>query len=167
MNTKFSLVFIILVSSLITGCAQIRKVTYPSNFVYLDHSLVQTTMLRISLAMRSVDETLMGGEPISDADQQLIKQRLSAIDELSDKLATGSLVTNHLVIDDHIDDFKREVRNAIRTANASPPNFYAAGHRGLGDKQFLRRTPETAELRNLKKSPELSIEIRHKYYLSL
>ena len=127
MNTKFSLVFIILVSSLITGCAQIRKVTYPSNFVYLDHSLVQTTMLRISLAMRSVDETLMGGEPISDADQQLIKQRLSAIDELSDKLATGSLVTNHLVIDDHIDDFKREVRNAIRTANASPPNFYAAG----------------------------------------
>jgi len=126
MNTKFGFVFIILVSSLITGCAQIRKVTYPSDFVYLDHSLVQTTMLRISLAMRSVDQTLMRGEPLNDADQQLIKQRLSTIDELSDGLATGTLVTNHLVIDDHIDDFKREVRNAIRTANASPPNFYAA-----------------------------------------
>ena len=127
MNIKFWLVLIFLVSNLVAGCAQIRKVTYPSDFVYLDHTLVQTTMLRISLAMRSVDETLMRGDPLSNADQQRIKQRLSTIDELSDRLATGSLETNHLVIDEHIDDFKREVRNAIRTANASPPNFYAAG----------------------------------------
>lgn len=127
MNIKFCLVLIFLVSNLVAGCAQIRKVTYPSDFVYLDHTLVQTTMLRISLAMRSVDETLMRGDPLSNADQQRIKQRLSTIDELSDRLATGSLETNHLVIDEHIDDFKREVRNAIRTANASPPNFYAAG----------------------------------------
>lgn len=127
MNAKFSFVFIILVSILVTGCAQVRKVTYPNQFVYLDHTLVQTTMLRISLAMRSIDETLVRGEPFSHADQQRIKQRLTAIDELTDRLATGSLVTNHLVIDEHIDDFKNEVRNAIRTANASPPDFYAAG----------------------------------------
>jgi hypothetical protein len=126
MNKKISIVLIMLISSLIAGCAQIRKVTYPSDFVYLDHNLVKTSMLRISLAMRLVDETLMYGEPLNDADQQRVRKALSTIDEVSDRLATGNLVTNHLVIDDHIDDFKREVRNAVRTANSTPPNFYAA-----------------------------------------
>jgi hypothetical protein len=126
MNIRANFVLIVLVSSLITGCAQIRKLTYPSDFVYLDHSLVQTSMLRISLAMRVVDETLMRGEPLNESDQQRVKKALSTIDEVTDRLATGNLVTNHLVIDEHIDDFKREVRNAIRTANSTPPNFYAA-----------------------------------------
>ena len=127
MNIRAYFVLIVLVSSLITGCAQIRRLTYPSDFVYLDHSLVQTSMLRISLAMRVVDETLMRGEPLIESDQQRVKQALSTIDEVTDRLATGNLVTNHLVIDEHIDDFKREVRNAIRTASSTPPIFYAAG----------------------------------------
>jgi hypothetical protein len=126
MNTKVSIFLIIITFSLIVGCAQIRKVTYPSDFVYLDHNLVQTAMLRISLAMRMVDETLMRGEPLNESDQQRVKKALSTIDKVTDRLATGNLVTNHLVIDEHIDDFKREVRNAIRTANSNPPNFYAA-----------------------------------------
>ena len=108
------------------GCAQVRKVTYPADFVYLDHNLVQTSMLRISLAMRVVDETLMQGEPLSDTDQLRIRQALSTISQVSDRLATGNQVTNHLVIDEHIDDFQREVRNAIRSASSTPPDFYAA-----------------------------------------
>ncbi len=122
-----SIITMFLLSVLLAGCAQVRKVTYPRDFVYLNKSLVQTVMLRLSLAMRNVDQIMIQGEPLSIANQQRIRQLLSTIDEVTDSLGPGNLITNHLVIDEHIDDFKREVRNAIRTANATPPSFYAAG----------------------------------------
>ena len=122
-----SIVILLSSAALIAGCAQVRQVTYPTDFVYLDHSLVRTSMLRLSLAIRRVDEILVQGEPLNEADQQQVKQLLTTIDEVTDSLGPGNLTTNHLLIDTHIDDFKREIRNAIRTANASPPSFYAAG----------------------------------------
>ena len=35
--------------------------------------------------------------------------------------------TNHLVIDDHIDQFRSDVNDAIRDARANPPNYFALG----------------------------------------
>ena len=122
-----SILTLLSVSILVTGCAQVRKLTYPRDFVYLDHSLVQTSMLRLSLAIRGVDEIMMRGEPLSQANQQRVKKLLSAIDEVTDSLGPGNRITNHLLIDERIDEFKREVRKAIRTANSTPPDFYAAG----------------------------------------
>ncbi len=122
-----SVVILLSSAALIAGCAQVRKVTYPNDFVYLDQSLVKTAMLRLSLAIRQVDEILIQGEPLSAKKQQQVKQLLHTIDEVTDSLGPGNLTTNHLLIDTHIDDFKREIRNAIRTADASPPSFYAAG----------------------------------------
>ncbi|MCP4186734.1 MAG: hypothetical protein GY763_03930 [Gammaproteobacteria bacterium] len=109
------------------GCTQFRKLTYPQDFVYLDQSQVQTSMLRMSLAMRRIDETLIGQNQPSSADQQRVIDDLNTIDEITDKLGSGNQVTNHLIIDQHIDQFKREVRNALRTATSEPPSFYAAG----------------------------------------
>ncbi len=122
-----SIVILLLVSVLITGCAQVRKLTYPPDFVYLDHSLVQTSMLRLSLAIRGVDEIMVQGEPLSQTSQNRVKDLLSTIDEVTDLLGSGARITNHLLIDERIDEFKREVRNAIRAANSTPPGFYAAG----------------------------------------
>lgn len=121
-----SMIIICLLSVLLAGCAQVRKVTYPRDFVYLDQSLVQTAMQRMSLAIRNIDQIMIRGEPVSPVDQQRIRQSLATIDEVSDSLGPGNLQTNHLLIDEHIDDFKREVRNAVRTANATPPSFYPA-----------------------------------------
>lgn len=122
-----AIITVLLVCILITACAQVRKVTYPRDFVYLDQSLVQTAMLSMSLAIRNIDRIMIQGEPISLANQQRVRQLLANIDEVSDTLGPGNMVTNHLLIDEHIDDFKQEVRNAIRSANATPPSFYAAG----------------------------------------
>lgn len=127
MSKAISLITVLFVSVLVAGCAQVRKVTYPQDFVYLDQSLVQTSMLRLSLAIRQIDEIMMQGEPLGRPDQQRLKDLLSTIDEVTDSLGSGSQVTNHLLIDAHIDEFKREVRYAVRTANSTPPSFYAAG----------------------------------------
>jgi hypothetical protein len=35
--------------------------------------------------------------------------------------------TSHLLIDEHIDDFKSDVRLALREASSDPPNYYALG----------------------------------------
>ncbi len=122
-----SIATLILISILVTACTQVRQLTYPRDFVYLDHSLVQTSMLRLSLAIRNVDQIMIQGEPLNQANQQRVKDLLSTIDELTDSLGPGNMITNHLIIDSHIDDFKREVRSAIRAANLTPPSFYAAG----------------------------------------
>lgn len=118
---------LLFMATMLHGCAQIRKVTYPDDFVYLDESLVQTAMLRMSLAIRGIDKIMSQGEPISFADQQRIRDLLSTIDEVTDSLGAGDMVTNHLLIDEHIDEFKSEVRQAIRNANTTTPDFYAAG----------------------------------------
>jgi hypothetical protein len=114
-------------ATMLNGCAQVRKVTYPDDFVYLDESLVQTAMLRMSLAIRGIDQIMIQGESLNLVDGQRIRQHLSTIDEVTDSLGAGDRVTNHLLIDEHIDEFKREVRQAIRNANATPPDYYAAG----------------------------------------
>ena len=122
-----SFFLLLLLSVMLSGCAQVRKVTYPDDFVYLDHSLVKTAMLRMSLAIRGIDKIMAQEEPLSFDNQQRVRQLLSTIDEVTDSLGSGNMVTNHLLIDEHIDEFKSEVRNAVRTANATPPSFYAAG----------------------------------------
>ncbi|MCP4487249.1 MAG: hypothetical protein GY820_08020 [Gammaproteobacteria bacterium] len=119
--TIFSLIIVS-----IAGCAQFRKLTYPQDFVYLDHSQVQTSMLRMSLAMRRIDGILATQNLPSNPEQLRIIEALNTIDQITDKLGSGNQITNHQIIDQHIDQFKREVRNALRTATAEPPSFYAA-----------------------------------------
>jgi len=112
---------------LTAACATIRKVTYPPDFIYLDSSQVQTSMLRMSLAMRRIDEILASQVLPAYADQQRILESLNTIDEMADSLDTGGHPTNHLLLDENLTQFKIEVRNALRTASADPPQFYAAG----------------------------------------
>lgn len=117
---------LLLLAAMFNGCAQVRKVTYPADFVYLDESLVQTAMLRMSLAIRGIDQIVSREKTLSPVDRQRIREHLTSIDEITESLGAGDMVTNHLLIDEHIDEFKREVRQAIRNANATPPDFYDA-----------------------------------------
>ena len=121
-----SMVTVLFLAIMLNACAQIRKVTYPDDFVYLDESLVQTAMLRMSLAIRGIDQIMSREQAPSFVEKQRIREYLSTIDEVTGSLAAGEMVTNHLLIDEHIDEFRSEVRRAIRMANETPPSFYAA-----------------------------------------
>jgi hypothetical protein len=44
-----------------------------------------------------------------------------------EKLGAGSVETNHLLIDDRIDQFKSDVDIALRDTSADPPNYYSLG----------------------------------------
>ena len=120
---------LLLVTAVITvgGCAQIRKATYPKDFVYLEPRQVRSQMALMSLYMGQIDEILADSSAISSDQQARLVRILSSIDEVTNRLGAGDVQTSHLVIDEHIDDFKADVNVAMRDARADPPNYYSLG----------------------------------------
>jgi len=114
-------------AGLLIGCAQIRKATYPDDFVYLEQNQVTNKMVLMSSYMRRIDEILAEDTTVSSAQQEQIIKILSSIDATVDSLGAGNIRTNHLLIDEHIDEFKTEVSVALRDARSDPPNYFALG----------------------------------------
>lgn len=114
-------------AGLLIGCAQIRKVTYPTDFVYLEQTQIRSEMALLSLYMRQIDEILLDDSTVSSEQQGKIISILSKVDNSVDSLGAGNIRTNHLVLDDHIDQFKSDVTLALRDASSDPPNYFALG----------------------------------------
>ena len=126
-QNSFRLVLLALLCvAVVFGCAQIRKVTYPNDYVYLERKQLRSKMALLSFYMRQVDEVLLDYSIVSGDQQQRILGLLNKINDLTAELG-GGVTTNHLVIDEHIDQFKIDVNIAIRDARASPPNYFALG----------------------------------------
>jgi hypothetical protein len=126
-NKNLRLVLIaLLCAGLVFGCAEIRKVTYPGDYVYLDRKQLRSKMALLSFYMRQLDEVLLDYSIVGDDQQQRVLGLLNEINDLTAELG-GGVTTNHLVIDDHIDQFKIDVNTAIRDARADPPNYFAIG----------------------------------------
>jgi hypothetical protein len=121
------LVIALLCSGLFFGCAQNSKVTYPDNYVYLGQQQIDSEMALLSNYMRQIDEILSDDSSISSEQQAQITKILSLIDASADSLGAGSVETNHLVIDKHIDQFKSDVKVAFRNASSNPPNYFPLG----------------------------------------
>lgn len=112
---------------LLAGCAEVRKVTYPADFVYLGPKQVRGQMALMSLYMREIDEILADNLVVNSEQQEQIIKLLNKIDASTDLLGAGSVTTSHLLIDEHIDEFKADVQLALRDASSDPPNYYALG----------------------------------------
>jgi hypothetical protein len=121
------LVISLISAGLLIGCAQIRKATYPSDFVYLEQTEVRSGMALLSFYMRQIDEILLDDSTVSSEQQGQIIKILSKVDKSVDSLGAGNVRTNHLVLDDHIDQFKSDVTLALRDASSDPPNYFALG----------------------------------------
>jgi len=126
------------VLAFVGGCAEIRLFTYPSEFIYLDEQGVQDIMHEMASNVRRLN-TLASAGPWQPGDQS----RLSAMDaQLADIAAMlGALgvgagleiaerdrpQTNHLLIDDHVDEFLADVERARLFLQADPPDLFPAG----------------------------------------
>ncbi len=117
----------LILGTLLAACAQLRKVTYPPDFVYLERKQVVSRMASMSLYLRRIDEILADDTTISSAQQAEIIVMLNRIDDITDELGAGNVETNHLLVDEYIDAFKVDLNMAIRNASADPPNYFALG----------------------------------------
>lgn len=130
----FTLRFMVLAGIMLSivmagGCAQIRKATYPQDFVYLSRTDVSNTMHQIAGHMAALDSLLEDISP--DADTQRVArdmlQHLELMNQLAGALGQGATGTNHLLIDAHLGDFVSALDSTRVTLNASPPRFYEVG----------------------------------------
>lgn len=122
-----SILWALCAAMLLAGCAEVRKVTYPSDFVYLEHKQVRSQMALMSLYMREIDDILADDLAVNSEQQGRIIHLLNKIDDATDLLGAGSVSTSHLLIDDHIDEFRADLQLALRDASSDPPNYYALG----------------------------------------
>ncbi len=109
------------------GCAQIRKATYPRDFIYLEPTEVRGQMALMALYMRQIDDILAEPTAISSEQQSRLVGLLGSIDKVTIRLGAGEVETSHLLIDERIDDFKADVNVALNDARADPPNYYSLG----------------------------------------
>ncbi len=113
---------------LLSGCAAVRKVTYPPDFTYLEKKTVTSSMHQLAVSIEKLDNMLreMGSE-VSAPERERVISQLNAMESIADDLGAGTQVTNHLLLDEHIDRFKSDVINARHAVEAEPPNFYLVG----------------------------------------
>ena len=114
-------------AALVGGCAHIRKATYPDDFIYLERKEIRNEMVLLSLYLREIDDILRDDATVSSEQQARIVSVLAKIDASADKLGAGNVRTNHLLIDDNIDQFKAELNLAMGDARSDPPNYFALG----------------------------------------
>ncbi len=126
-NLARLVVFTLACCGILLGCAELRKATYPSDFVYLERKQVVSQMALMSLYMQQIDEILLDQSTISSEQQARIVRLLTQINQSAAKLGAGSVETSHLVLDAHIDEFQSAVYAALRDASADPPNYFALG----------------------------------------
>ena len=112
--------------ALMSGCAEIRKVTYPPDFKYIEKTEVRSTMAQLASRIWEMDEILV------DPEQALLKRDrvvalLSEMESFAGTLDPQGRPTNHLLIDEHIGGFIDAVSLARTAVEMEPPSFYRAG----------------------------------------
>ena len=139
---RYSLAVVTIALLLVAGCAAIRQVTYPADFIYLESSQVSGLMQSLAYSLNELDEIANEAIPTSektnrilaildkiDADTAILEPGQttpidSALPQTSD---LAGLRTNHLLLDENIDEFRSEVDRAKAQVLSDPPNFYIVG----------------------------------------
>ncbi len=114
--------------SAISGCAVVRKATYPADFVYLSRDDVSTGMQRIAGHLVSIEQALQEPDPDTAGETaRLVIRHLEGMRQVAVELGADAVGTNHLLLDAHMQDFLAQLELARNEAATVPPRFYAAG----------------------------------------
>ncbi|MCB0421325.1 MAG: hypothetical protein KDD61_10025 [Bdellovibrionales bacterium] len=122
---KFVLIFVPM--ALLISCAEMRKVTYPPNFVYIEKSDVKNTMSVFAENIFEIDRVLQGAKSDKEIDRSRIIAAMDSILSAASHLDQEKTETNHRVIDHNLDIFRQSVQQARQMAQKTPPNYYLAG----------------------------------------
>lgn len=130
MNKWLGLVRIVVIAGgiavLAAGCADIRKVTYPAEFKYIEQSEVRSTMSELGKRIWEMDEILSDPEK-AVAQRSRVIDLLAEMQSFADTLDPHGKPTNHLLIDQHMPNFIESVELARLAVEMDPPSFYRAG----------------------------------------
>lgn len=114
---------VVLVVVSIIGCAQIRELTYPEGFTYLEKKEVEALMQRMGESIGRLDQLVAKASPSDASQQQKIIAELNKIEGIATRLSGDHTQTNQFVISDHIEGFISDIGTAKRFANLNPPKY--------------------------------------------
>ncbi|WP_244887054.1 hypothetical protein [Alteromonas lipolytica] len=111
--------------------ADVRKVTYPPDFNYLEPQDIKSEMARMAGQIRLLDLAL---EPVDAADpaaaerqQQQVMAALDNIEAIASGLQSTNGGSNHPYMQDFMRDFVAKVDKARGAASLAEPRYYFAG----------------------------------------
>jgi len=118
--------------AIVTGCTDLRKVTYPAEFVYLEKQQVQGVMHQLAGKIRNIESLASDDVAPSPFVTDSITAGLSDIESTISDFQSGAqgnqpLTTNHLLLDENLDEFLADITRAKIQLQANPPNYFAAG----------------------------------------
>jgi len=133
---------VLVLGLLLSGCVKIRLLTYPDSFVWLDQREVQGAMHALYESIQRLDSVLDSGNRNTDTIAQQRHQidviaELQRLETIAVSMVTGTSsetgndidapTTNHLLIDEHMNDFVDQIAQARLRAEADPPRYSKAG----------------------------------------
>ena len=121
----------LLVSSALVACADVasvvRRHTYPPNFKYITSDQMHSAMWQLADSVHALDAVMRQPGPIDAARRSDIEGRLRAMRDSTTALQSDGRPTNHPLLSEHLDRFRRDVTLALAGVDADPPNYYLVG----------------------------------------
>jgi len=120
----------------LSGCAKIRLVTYPESIVWIDADSVRNAMHSMAASLGAIEQLISSETGVGEHREKVLDelytlettaQSLSASKASANDELVRYSTTNHLLIDDHLDEFTESVLMAQLHVQATPPNYYRAG----------------------------------------
>jgi len=123
--TLINLLLAVLLVSGIVGCSQIRELTYPDDFIYLENKQIKNLMREMSDSVERLSQ-LVSNSSDSEIDSQQVIASLSELESISSRIIGGHTETNQLFISDHIEQFVSDIGTAKMFVKSTPPNYSKA-----------------------------------------
>lgn len=116
-------VLAVVITLSVFGCAQIRELTYPQGFTYIEKKEVDALMHRMGESIGKLNQLVAEASPSDTIQQEIIIAELSKLEGIATRLSGGHTQTNQFVIGDHIEDFMTDIGTAKMFARLNPPRY--------------------------------------------
>jgi hypothetical protein len=121
----------ILSAGMLVACAdlpaRLRRHTYPPSFKYIGRAELRSAMWQLASGVAQLDDVMREPGPIDEARRARIGQLLAAMEDATRDLATHGRPTNHPLIADHLDGFRRTLAAARAAVASERPSYYLVG----------------------------------------
>lgn len=136
LHTLSYFLFALLICVLITSCSsqitsEVRKVTYPPDFTYVEKSDLRSEMEKLSHQMilleRALSQTHQSNELAEEIQREEVLDSLREMGRIASRINKGDAPSNHPFMENYMKDFISKVDKARGAASIQPPRYYYAG----------------------------------------